>query len=175
MFGETAKNAPFTELTTQNSQLKMERETGFEPATPSLEGLRSSQLSYSRISNSEYRMGNADLNIFSLLTPHVTLGTPNFFIWWGGEVSNLRRLTPTDLQSVPFGHSGTSPGTASLCRLILPRNHDHLARKLKSSWKLKKWSHRRESNPRQADYKSATLPTELRWRKPLDTPRPSVS
>jgi hypothetical protein len=29
--------------------------------------------------------------------------------WWGGEVSNLRRLTPTDLQSVPFGHSGTSP------------------------------------------------------------------
>jgi hypothetical protein len=27
---------------------KMERETGFEPATPSLEGLRSSQLSYSR-------------------------------------------------------------------------------------------------------------------------------
>ena len=29
--------------------LVMERETGFEPATPSLEGLRSSQLSYSRI------------------------------------------------------------------------------------------------------------------------------
>ena len=27
----------------------MERETGFEPATPSLEGWRSSQLSYSRI------------------------------------------------------------------------------------------------------------------------------
>ena len=26
----------------------MERETGFEPATPSLEGSRSSQLSYSR-------------------------------------------------------------------------------------------------------------------------------
>ncbi len=28
----------------------MERETGFEPATPSLEGSRSSQLSYSRLS-----------------------------------------------------------------------------------------------------------------------------
>ena len=27
----------------------MERETGFEPATPSLEGSRSSQLSYSRL------------------------------------------------------------------------------------------------------------------------------
>jgi hypothetical protein len=164
---------PNSQLRTHN--VKMERETGFEPATPSLEGLRSSQLSYSRISNSEYGVGNADSNIFSLLTPHFILGTPNYFIWWGGEVSNLRRLTPTDLQSVPFGHSGTSPGTASLCRLILSRNHDHLARKLKSSWKLKKWSHRRDSNPRQADYKSATLPTELRWRKPLDTPRPFVS
>jgi hypothetical protein len=30
-------------------ELFMERETGFEPATPSLEGLRSSQLSYSRV------------------------------------------------------------------------------------------------------------------------------
>ena len=29
-------------------KLKMERETGLEPATPSLEGSRSSQLSYSR-------------------------------------------------------------------------------------------------------------------------------
>ena len=36
----------------QLSYVGLERETGFEPATPSLEGLRSSQLSYSRISNS---------------------------------------------------------------------------------------------------------------------------
>src|SRR3990172_939172 len=35
-----------------------------------------------------------------------------------------------------------------------------------SSLDSRKWSHRRESNPRQADYKSATLPTELRWRTP---------
>ncbi len=27
----------------------------------------------------------------------------------GGKDSNLRRRTPTDLQSVPFGHSGTPP------------------------------------------------------------------
>ena len=77
----------------------MERETGFEPATPSLEGLRSSQLSYSRIElrNAEHREA---LNpAFSFLQIE----------WWGGEVSNLRRLTPTDLQSVPFGRSGTSP------------------------------------------------------------------
>ena len=69
----------------------MERETGFEPATPSLEGWRSSQLSYSRI--------------LFLMTNFKSV----FINWWGGEVSNLRRLTPTDLQSVPFGHSGTSP------------------------------------------------------------------
>ncbi len=31
--------------------------------------------------------------------------------WWGGKDSNLRRRTPTDLQSVPFSHSGTSPPT----------------------------------------------------------------
>src|SRR5271168_4889059 len=29
--------------------------------------------------------------------------------WWRGEDSNLRRRTPADLQSAPFGHSGTSP------------------------------------------------------------------
>src|SRR5256885_1754909 len=29
--------------------------------------------------------------------------------WWGKD-SNLRRLTPADLQSAPFGHSGTPPG-----------------------------------------------------------------
>jgi hypothetical protein len=29
--------------------------------------------------------------------------------WWRGEDSNLRRHKPADLQSAPFGHSGTSP------------------------------------------------------------------
>ncbi len=28
--------------------------------------------------------------------------------WWGKD-SNLRRLSPADLQSAPFGHSGTPP------------------------------------------------------------------
>ena len=44
------------------------------------------------------------------------------------------KAEPADLQSAPFGHSGTSP-----------------------------WSHRRDSNPRPDDYKSTALPTELRW------------
>ena len=81
----------------------MERETGFEPATPSLEGLRSSQLSYSRML---FRISECGFQIFN---PHSAIINPHFMKWWGGEVSNLRRLTPTDLQSVPFGHSGTSP------------------------------------------------------------------
>lgn len=29
--------------------------------------------------------------------------------WWRGMDSNHRRHKPTDLQSAPFGHSGTSP------------------------------------------------------------------
>ena len=33
---------------------------------------------------------------------------------WGGEDSNLRRHQPTDLQSVPFDRSGTSPRTCAL-------------------------------------------------------------
>ena len=31
--------------------------------------------------------------------------------WWRGIDSNNRRLTPADLQSAPFGHSGTTPNT----------------------------------------------------------------
>ena len=46
----------------------------------------------------------------------------------------------TDLQSAPFGHSGTPPYK--------------LLRQLRWSW----WT---DSNPRPADYKSAALPAEL--------------
>jgi hypothetical protein len=34
-------------------------------------------------------------------------------LWWRGEDSNLRRPQPTDLQSVPFDRSGTSPVSLS--------------------------------------------------------------
>src|SRR5690606_26624368 len=30
-------------------------------------------------------------------------------LWWRGKDSNLRRLTPADLQSAPFGRLGTPP------------------------------------------------------------------
>ena len=70
---------------------------------------------------------------------------PRLSIGWGGEDSNLRSRTATDLQSVPFVHSGTSP---SIIHIPPPPTWG-------GSWR---W----ESNPRPADYKSAALPTELR-------------
>ena len=56
------------------------------------------------------------------------------FKWWRGVDSNHRKLTLADLQSAPFGHSGTTPF---------------------------KWSCSQESNLRPTDYKSVALPTEL--------------
>src|SRR3990167_5898885 len=53
------------------------------------------------------------------------------------------KAEPSDLQSDPFGRSGTPPKNVSR-----RRNPN--------------WSWREESNPRPADYKSAALPTELR-------------
>ena len=35
------------------------------------------------------------------------------FRWWAGKDSNLRRTMPVDLQSTPFGHSGTDPSAGS--------------------------------------------------------------
>lgn len=34
--------------------------------------------------------------------------------WWRGQDSNLRRVAPTDLQSVAFDRSATPPGTSAL-------------------------------------------------------------
>ena len=58
------------------------------------------------------------------------------FIWWKTVDSNHRSWIATDLQSVPFGRSGTLPY----------------------------WSWWTDSNPWPADYKSAALPTELHQR-----------
>lgn len=76
----------------------MERKTGLEPATLSLEGWYSSQLSYFRPNN----QNNHQL-------PTLTLRLLLVKKWWWGKESNLRRLAPPDLQSGPFDRSGTSP------------------------------------------------------------------
>ena len=78
---------------------KVERETGLEPATLSLEGWRSSQLSYSRVP-----------------LKHITMGRGGF---------EPPKAKPTDLQSVPFGHSGTSPDRVGIRSLRFHRSDNH--------------------------------------------------
>ena len=60
----------------------------------------------------------------------------------GGGWIRTTEANATDLQSAPFGHSGTPP-----YKLV------------RSEWK--KWSWWTDSNPRPVDYKSTALPTEL--------------
>ncbi len=68
-----------------------------------------------------------------------------FFVLVGAGGFEPPKAVPTDLQSAPFGHSGTLP---------------HIRYSLMN----KKWSWWTDSNPRPADYKSAALPTELHQR-----------
>ena len=58
----------------------------------------------------------------------------------------------TDLQSAPFGHSGTPP-------YLLLSHTDHGACPVQLY--AEAWSWWTDLNPRPADYKSAALPTEL--------------
>ena len=70
------------------------------------------------------------------------------------------KVEPADLQSAPFGRSGTPPKIKP--RILLEQyaavNRNNLKRRIKN------WSWWTESNPRPADYKSAALPTELHQR-----------
>ena len=61
-----------------------------------------------------------------------------------GEGFEPSKAEPSDLQSDPFGRSGTPP-------------NEHVLPEISKSWR---W----ESNPLPADYKSAALPSELRQR-----------
>ncbi len=63
-----------------------------------------------------------------------------------------------DLQSAPFGHSGTYPSEIVKMPDALRINMIN-----RTSWKINRgWSWRRDLNPQPADYKSAALPIELR-------------
>jgi hypothetical protein len=77
----------------------LERETGFEPATPSLEGWRSTAELFPRLPGFTPPRDPAVGLLPVAADPR----------WWRGEDLNLRRRSPADLQSAPFGHLGTSP------------------------------------------------------------------
>ena len=71
------------------------------------------------------------------LFPHTLFRPPIRYCMVEGGGFEPPKAEPTDLQSAPFGRSGTPPS----------------------------WSWRWDSNPQPADYKSAALPVELRQQK----------
>ncbi len=85
---------------------------------------------------------------------------------WRGKDSNLRSRLATDLQSVPFDHSGTPPENQKASG-----SNEFAGKPLSPAFTHASW--RRDSNPRPADYKSAALPTELRQRNQLTTGIPA--
>src|SRR5512132_3967507 len=96
---------------TPDAGAQVERETGFEPATPSLEGWRSTAelfpLNAEPFSTAEPRVPLVAAPFSA--HPRYEPGSWHPLRWWGGEDLNPRRRTPADLQSAPFGHLGTSP------------------------------------------------------------------
>ena len=73
------------------------------------------------------------------------------------------KASPTDLQSVPFDHSGTPPYQKSETRNQKP---DIVIWLLSSGFWLLNWSWRWDLNPQPPDYKSGALPIELRQHEP---------
>src|ERR1700752_4019162 len=72
-----------------------------------------------------------------------------------GRTRTFEATGATDLQSAAFDRFATSPAVVRVgvcCFDAYRADRCHSGR----------WSWRRESNPRPADYKSAALPTELR-------------
>ena len=107
---------------------ELERETGFEPATPSLEGSCSSHLSYSRIFRNQGPLSRTASALHSR--------------WWRGEDSNLRSHKTADLQSAPFGHSGTSPRRAEPMSIKCPQIENSPAPNSTTNFRLTIWSWR---------------------------------
>ena len=86
------------------------------------------------------------------------------FFWWRRMDSDHRSWKATDLQSAPFGHSGTPPYVPLLLEasLFLVLTGNSSQNKLRVSRKQEScWSWWTDLNPWPADYKSAALPTEL--------------
>jgi hypothetical protein len=80
----------------------------------SLEGFSSTIELHPHTSNSDthFRPSNAAVNIAKTSNKTYTYiedTKPTANIWWRRLDSNQRRRKPTDLQSAPFSHSGTSP------------------------------------------------------------------
>jgi hypothetical protein len=145
----------------------MERETGIEPATNSLEGCDSTTellpptrlaSSPTRRSGGQARLGEgcALRSIRNICQPSAGLPTgartPGVRAKVGGEgrTRTFEAARATDLQSAAFDRFATSPAVCVVETCASGRSY------------VSRWSWRRDLNPRPADYKSAALPTELR-------------
>ena len=124
----------------------MERETGFEPATPSLEGWRSTAELFPRRADPARSTRS--------FTPVRTSATR----WWGGEDLNLRRRAPADLQSAPFGHLGTSPFEPWTPVGLAPPAGGRRWFEVPGQPGLLTGAGGRELNPRPTAYKAVALP-----------------
>jgi hypothetical protein len=123
---------------------------GIRTRDPQLGRLTLYQLSYSRPQRLAV-LRLAGLTAAGVSYPASCLLAPK----WGGEDSNLRRPTPADLQSAPFGRSGTSPHTYYTRLRVRDRACGSTGRRDEKPYGQ---SWRRDLNPRPADYKSAALP-----------------
>ncbi len=82
----------------------------------------------------------------------------------GGAGFEPAKAEPTDLQSVPFDRFGIPPHIPPCRTARRPAAKLYTIGFTIPPTRFVGKSQRRESNPRPADYKSAALPTELRWR-----------
>jgi hypothetical protein len=155
----------------------MERETGIEPATNSLEGCDSTTELLPRFPRPEISSAFA-----SCLRRDASARQPSprcaacraearlrYRVSWlaepkprvhdsfgaakaGGEgrTRTFEAARATDLQSAAFDRFATSPAVCVMETRASGRSY------------VSRWSWRRDLNPRPADYKSAALPTELR-------------
>src|ERR1700716_978806 len=118
----------------------LERETGIEPATNSLEGCDSTT---------------------ELLPPisHIRIPIPNRRQVGGeGRTRTFEATGATDLQSAAFDRFATSPTVCYGMRAFGAYLAGFAEFRGPSHGITSRWSWRRDSNPRPADYKSAALP-----------------
>jgi hypothetical protein len=142
------------------ARLTMERETGFEPATPSLEGWRSTAELFPRLGVTR-RPGTPGRPLASAAVPFTVTARPyvgSTMVARGGfepPKAFASRFTVCPLW--PLGYLAIrtvdSSGTRSAGRR--PALVATVARARPDS---SRWSWRRESNPRPAAYKAAALP-----------------
>ena len=150
----------------------LERETGIEPATNSLEGCDSTTelLPLAEPSPGAMRTGSfppPDHTVkhprqepaFALRAAACQSSTdPRAKAGGEGRIRTSEATWATDLQSVAFDRSATSPNllpdpsAARAWRANLARRHRQ------GLLSPSRWSWRRDLNPRPADYKSAALP-----------------